>query len=362
MAIHIRGVVLPSSEPVDLYVVDGKISLTKISGAETLANDCWIVPGLVDAHCHVGLGVQGAVSVEEATAQAKADLNSGVLLIRDAGSPSDTHWMDGHDDLPRIIRAGRHIARPKRYLRYLAVEIEPEELVEEVATQAQAGNGWVKLVGDWIDRPKGDLLPLWTPEGAKAAIDKAHEFGAQVTAHCFGEQSVVELVNAGIDCIEHGTGLDDDTIQLMADRGVPLVPTMFNLETFPAIAAQATKYPIYAKHMLALHARRLETIGKCRDAGIQIYAGTDSGTVHPHGIIAKEIALLATVGGVEFALGAASWRSRAWLAGEASDENPYDFLAEGADADLVIYRNNPLLDAEVAGRPDHVIRLGRIIR
>ena len=88
----------------------------------------------------------------------------GALLLRDAGSPADTRWMDDRPDLPRLIRAGRHIARPKRYLRNFGAEVEPDELVAEVERQAARSDGWIKLVGDWIDREIGDLSPLWPVE------------------------------------------------------------------------------------------------------------------------------------------------------------------------------------------------------
>ena len=74
-------------------------------GREPLARDAYIIPGLVDAHCHIGLGVMGAVSVEEARRQARADLAAGTMLIRDAGSPSDTRWVQQDETLPRLIRA-----------------------------------------------------------------------------------------------------------------------------------------------------------------------------------------------------------------------------------------------------------------
>lgn len=371
-AIHISGVLLPEAEKVDLYLVDGKISYQKPAEYRTLADQCWIAPGLVDAHCHIGLGVEGAVSDETILAQAKADLAAGVLLVRDAGTASDTRWVNERADLPRIIRAGRHIARPKRYLRHLAVEIQPGQLVDEVATQAQAGDGWVKLVGDWIDRETGDLDRLWDFDEAKLAIAKAHELGAKVTAHCFAESSVYDLVRAGIDCIEHGTGLDDETISLMAANNVALVPTMFNLENFPGIANQATKYPVYAEHMRKLYRSRLDTLGKCLDAGVQIYAGTDAGTVIKHGSIGEEITRLASLGGVEFALGAASWRAKRWLLNSVAERTgqqlvtqlPFveQFFAEGAPADLVIYLADPLVDAQRAASPDHVVLGGQLIR
>ncbi|MDP0971955.1 hypothetical protein Q6294_34020, partial [Klebsiella pneumoniae] len=77
------------------------------------------------------------------------------LLLRDAGSPADTRWVQERDDLPRLIRTGRHIARTRRYLPNFAWEIEPEDLVEHVRQEARNGDGWVKLVGDWIDRESG---------------------------------------------------------------------------------------------------------------------------------------------------------------------------------------------------------------
>ena len=110
----------------------------------------WIVPGLVDAHCHIGLDDHGAVGQPEAEAQAVEDRDAGALLIRDCGSAADTSWVHDREDLPRLIRAGRHIARTRRYIRNYAHEVEPESLVETVAREARAGDGWVKLVGDWI--------------------------------------------------------------------------------------------------------------------------------------------------------------------------------------------------------------------
>ncbi|MDN5570648.1 MAG: amidohydrolase family protein [Propionibacteriaceae bacterium] len=352
--LHLRGVVLPDGEPRELWIADGRLSLTPVADAETVASDCWIMPGLVDAHCHIGLDSGGAVDRPTAEAQARTDAAAGTLLIRDAGSPADTRWIDDRVDLPHLIRAGRHIARPKRYIRNYAVEVPPEALVAEVVRQARRGDGWVKLVGDWIDRDAGDLRPLWPVEVAREAIAAAHAEGARVTAHCFDERSVTELVEAGIDGIEHGTGLDDATIAAMAERGVALVPTLINIETFPDIAARAEeRFPGYAAHMRALFARRFETIGAAFDAGVPIYAGTDAGGHIPHGHVAAEVELLARCGGVEAALGAASWRARAWLG--------RDPLADGASADLVVLDADPRVDVRALRTPRLVILRGRVI-
>ncbi|MDR2930443.1 MAG: amidohydrolase family protein [Propionibacteriaceae bacterium] len=352
---HLNGVVLPDRQPRDLWVVDGQVTYEPVAHAETVIRDGWILPGLVDAHCHVGLASGGAVDRATAEAQARADLASGVTLIRDAGSPIDTHWLDDEPGFPRIVRAGRHIAAPRRYLRGFAVEVAPEDLVEEVVRQGRAGDGWVKLVGDWIDREEGDLAPLWPRQIAQAAIEAAHRIGVRVTAHCFGEQSVSELVDAGIDGIEHGCGADESTIEQMARRQVALVPTLDNLKIFPGIADQAeSKYPVYAAHMRHLYGRRTEVVRMAVEAGVSVYAGTDAGGTRAHGTILGEIEALAEVGGAELALGAASWRARRWLG--------FPGLDEGAAADLVAVRFDPRIDPRVLAQPSLIMVGGRICR
>jgi imidazolonepropionase-like amidohydrolase len=352
--LYLRGVVLPEAEERELWLADGKISVTPLADCVTLATRAWILPGLVDAHCHTGLGQAGAVSRDEAEAQALADRDAGALLLREIGSPIDTHWLDGDDRFPDIIRAGRHIATTRRYVKGYAVEVEPEALVDEVRRQARRGDGWVKLVGDWIDRDEGDLGPLWDPDTARQAIDAAHAEGAQVTAHCFGEQSVAELVAAGIDGIEHGTGLDDATIATMAERQVALVPTLDNIEIFPGLAAQAeAKFPRYAAHVRDLYARRDATIGKAVEAGVPVYAGSDAGGTRPHGTLVAEIKALARVGGAEFALGAASWRARDWLGRPA--------IHDGAPADLLVLAADPRAELDTLRAPLAIILKGHVV-
>ncbi len=118
-AFRVRGPILPDGEPRDLYVVDGRVTYEPHVGAETVAEG-WVVPGLVDAHCHVGLDAGGAVPPEVQERQALTDRDSGALLLRDCGSAADTSWIHEREDLPRLIRAGRHLARTRRYIRNYA--------------------------------------------------------------------------------------------------------------------------------------------------------------------------------------------------------------------------------------------------
>jgi imidazolonepropionase-like amidohydrolase len=353
--LRFHGPVLPDGESRELYVVDGRVTYEKQAGAETAAEG-WIVPGLVDAHCHLGLDDDGAISEAETEAQAVADRDAGALLIRDCGSAADTAWIHDREDLPRLIRAGRHIARTKRYIRNYAHEVEPDELAATVAREAQRGDGWVKLVGDWISRDDGDLAPSFPPEAFAEAIRVAHDHGAKVTAHCFGEAVLPGLVEAGIDCIEHGTGLSPDLVSTMAERGVALVPTVMQLDKFPQYAeAGAEKFPRYAEHMTDLHAHRRETIMAAYDAGVRLFAGSDGGGVARHGNIAGEVVAMAGLGmPADYALGAASWRARDWLGWNSG-------LDEGAPADFVVYDADPLADLGVLAAPARVVLRGRVV-
>ena len=111
--------------------------------------------------------------------QALDDRDGGALLIRDAGSAADTRWIHDRDDLPRLIRCGRHIAATKRYIRGYAHEVEPDELATYAAQEARNGDGWIKLVGDWISREEGDLAPSFPAQAFADAIDAAHAAGRQ---------------------------------------------------------------------------------------------------------------------------------------------------------------------------------------
>ena len=356
MAFRVRGLGLPDGEPVDWWIHDGVLSAEPIANADTVFDGGWIIPGLVDAHCHVGLGPGGATDLDEAITQAETERDAGALLLRDAGSPVDTRSFDDRDDLPRIIRAGRHLARPKRYMPGLPIDVEDEsQLPAFVTEQARWGDGWVKLVGDWIDRGIGDLAPLWSDEVLVDAIAAAHAEGARVTAHVFGEDALPGLIAAGIDCIEHGTGITDDIIAMMIDHGTALVPTLINIENFPGIADGATKYPTYAKHMRDLYATCHQRVGAAYEAGVPIYAGTDAGGAIAHGRVADEIDALKSVGmSPTAALGAACWDARSWLGRPA--------LEHGASADLVCYAEDPRTGADVVNHPELVVLRGRTYR
>ena len=132
---------------------------------------------------------------------------------------------------------------------------------------------------------------------SKAAIDAAHANGARVTAHVFGEDALPGLIKAGIDCIEHGTGLTEDTIDLMVEYGTALVPTLINIENFPGIADGRRQVPALRRtHARPLRVVPAARIGAAREAGVPIYAGSDAGSTVAHGRIADEVDALKASG------------------------------------------------------------------
>lgn len=320
----------------------------------------WILPGLVDVHCHVGYSPEGVCDEPQTLSQARMTARTGVLLTRDAGMPIDTRFLQEFDDVPRIIRAGQHVARPRRYIRELPVDVEdPDDLPRVLAEQALAGDGWVKLVADWIDRDlegRADLTPLWTPAQLTAAFAAAHDNGARVMVHTFAHDSIQPLLDAGVDCIEHGTGMTRAHMEQAASAGVPVTPTLLQMENFPAIAEHAEgKFPIYAAHMRRLYEQRFARVRDLYEAGVQLLVGSDAGGGVAHGELATEASLLVEAGVPAAAVvGAASYHARTYL-GAAG-------ITEGAPADVVVYPEDPRQNIGVLAHPTAVFRGGRQIR
>ena len=103
--LHLVGEILvgPEDSRPECWVIDGRVTYAAPTGSghdvQTLRG--WALPGLVDAHCHVGLDRHGPVDEATTEAQALTDRAAGTLLIRDAGAPSDTRWVDDRDEIGR---------------------------------------------------------------------------------------------------------------------------------------------------------------------------------------------------------------------------------------------------------------------
>lgn len=338
-AFELTGPILADEDVVvgRAWIVGGRITFERPHAADTTRVDGWVVPGFVDMHCHLAVGASGPVGDDLIVKHAQIERDAGVLLIRDTGSPESLAVLDGRDDLPLVIRSGRFIARPHRYLKGYGVEVEPGDLVREAAAQARASGAWVKIIADWIDRGMGhaaDLAPLWDAAELAEAVAAVHAEGARMTAHTFATEALDGLLDAGVDCIEHGTGMTGEHMARAVADGVPVVPTLLQIANFASFAAQgAERYPAFAARMSAMYERRHEHVGALHDAGVTLLVGTDAGTSIAHGDLAREAAEMARCMPTPEVVGAATWRARAFL-GMPS-------LSEGAPADLVVLRGDP---------------------
>ncbi|MDR2372716.1 MAG: amidohydrolase family protein [Bifidobacteriaceae bacterium] len=360
--IHLSGAIVVDgeTEAADLWSVAGRLTFEKPARAADLRIDGVVLPGLVDVHCHIGMDDAGAVTPDEARRQAIADRDTGVLLVRDAGcprAPYSTRWLDAEPWAPRMIRSGQHLAIAKRYLRNLPRDIVPEELPDAVAEEALAGDGWVKLVGDWIDRslPEPDLALLWPDDKLIEAVGRAHALGARVTTHVFSAEGAAQALRCGLDCIEHGTGLDEAMMAEARAKGVAVAPTMIQREHFAEIAAAGRgKYPVWERHFLRLHEERHDQARRLHEAGVKLLVGSDSSTNIPHGDYWAETDLMALAGIAPKAIvEAATYGARAYLGVPG--------IEEGASADVVVYAADPREDVAVLRAPQAIVLRGAVV-
>lgn len=307
----------------------------------------FIYPGLLDVHTHLGMThAPTPPSDAEILRRLVVCRSLGVLAIRDAGSQRNPNEVRAVG-LPKVIHCGRHIARPKRYTRYLGVEVEPEQLLEQVRRECLASDGWIKIVGDWIDRERGDLAPLWEAELFARAVALAHSLSTKVTVHSFAAQTVDMLLDAGVDGIEHGTGMNRAQLERARDLGVLITPTVNQISRFPEFAAAGYRFPHYQQHMLRMDAQRAEHLRLMEEVGTHFLMGSDTTSdVSKRGLPRELVDAVHNGLSAKTVMEAASWRGRAALG--------FSNWEEGAPADFVVYDADPERDISAVLEPARV--------
>jgi imidazolonepropionase-like amidohydrolase len=232
----------------------------------------------------------------------------------------------------------------------------PDQCREAVRYQIKYGADAIKFM------PSGGVLSLSDPvdnvqltqEEMNAIVSEAHAWKRKVAAHCHGDLAAKMAITAGVDSIEHGSFLKDDTLLEMKRKHVYLVPTLFAgawvgqyVDKFPPVIAAKARAASEAAHQMFLHAARM---------GVPIAMGTDAG-VEPHGMNAREFSLM-TQGG----LGAvqtlmAGTANGADLLGIADQTGT---LQPGKYADIIAVAGNPLADMSATEHPVLVMKEGII--
>jgi imidazolonepropionase-like amidohydrolase len=341
-------------QPADLWIDDaGRLAADPLTGAERLPGR-YVLPGLVDAHAHPTAGWTPAGPAALAPAQALATLRawaeSGVCVVRDTGSPGGMALdLTPDPGLPRLQAAGRFLAPAGQYFPALLTEGVPQERLTDLALAELArGARWVKLIADFPavtdGKPSGRPTPTYSADAVAAMIAAVHAAGGRVAAHVT-TSLVGELVQAGVDSVEHGTALGEADLRRMAETGAAWTPTLTAVLALPAGAPESAQRRVadYRQRLpdLLAHAHRL---------GVPVLTGTD--TV---GTVAGEIALLA-----QYGLEPAAAMAAATTTG-------YRFLGEpfgqpGQLATIVTYESDPRDDLSVLSSPSAVLIDGVRVR
>jgi imidazolonepropionase-like amidohydrolase len=350
--LHVSGILLPGREPVELWTDEGRISRSAVKGATTIAGAGFVLPGLVDVHTHPGAAEPGQ-PLDETVLRADllAHRDAGVTAVRVAGAPRRLPgWVSDDPELPRVISAGPWLSTPGLFFPGWGREVAEADLPDAAAEEAAAGDGWVKLRGDWIVDEETVAEPRLLAAGVLAeAVRRVHEVGGRVAIHATHETACLRAVEAGVDSLEHGLWLSHDLLPRMAAQGTALVPTY---TPWAGQMPQILDLRQPAREWFVDGYARLGPLtAAAHAAGVAVLAGTD---FRPHGTVAAEVRYLAA-GGMppEVALGAACWTAREFLG--------LPGLADGSPADFVIYDRDPAADLRVLDDPARVVLGGRLV-
>jgi imidazolonepropionase-like amidohydrolase len=343
--LRVRGRALPDGEPIDLYADGDSWTTDPVAGADLVAEG-WLLPGLVDAHTHPGAEQPGQPLDHGVLREdLRAHLAAGVALIRApglAGEPPD--WFGRSDDSPRAFHAGPWIAQHGQFFDGWGRRAEPVDLPAVAAAQA-ARTGWAKVVVDW--QLGDDVVPL---EVLREAVRRVHAVGGRLAVHSQHPAGGVVAVEAGVDSLEHGMGLDPELLPHMAQQGTALTPTLAVITASLARVRSGPDGPRKDWYEAGAGAHGRLTAAAV-EAGVTVLAGTDS---RPHGTIAGEIRAFVAAGVAPHdAIAAASWQARSYLG--------LPGLADGAPADAVVFDADPRTDLSQLDAPRAVIVRGRLV-
>jgi imidazolonepropionase-like amidohydrolase len=191
----------------------------------------------------------------------------------------------------------------------------------------------------------------FTDAELEAVIDESHRNGLPITAHATYNDCIYRVAQFGVDCIEHGGSMTDETIQLLLDRKIPIVTTFAPL-VMQANEEIARKYgvpewKIEERKKAVANPGRYSGLASAAKAGVPIAFGTDAGSpVVGHEIVAPELKFMVKVGVVSDHY--AAIRSATSVAARINGmEATLGTLQVGKDADIIVVNGNPLehLDA-----------------
>ena len=370
----------PTSVPADAVIID--------------LGDLTLLPGLMDMEVNLLLGgpnhrsplnpVQDdpALRTLRAVANARRTLQAGFTTVRNLGlfvqtggllldvalkKAIDFGWFEG----PRVVPAGHAISPTGGHLdptmfQALAPHIMPltveegiangvDEVRKAVRYQIKHGAQLIKVCAS------GGVMSHTGPAGAqqysddelRAVADEAHRAGLRVAAHAHGDDGIRAAIEAGIDCIEHGSLMSDETLDLLIERDRFLVPTTYLADGMDVSHAA----PELQAKAAEVFPRAKATISKAVARGARIACGTDAPAI-PHGQNAKELLALVDRGMSPLQ----AIRAATTVSAELIDVDDRGRLAPGLLADVIAVPGDPLADIGVTEDVRFVMKGGEVYR
>ena len=385
---------------VDVLVEGGRIraigrGLAAPAGARVIElGGRTLLPGLIDAHTHLGSdpqtshaeGVARELSSTDAdlalrgAANARRTLLAGFTTVRNVGGTlADRSLRDaiagGLVAGPRMVIANHAIGitgghcddsnglRPDLFggppdFR-IGVADGPDELRKAVRHQIKLGADVIKIcaTGGVLSQGDGVGAPQLTRAEMAVVVDEAVRAGRKVAAHAHGAQGIREAVLAGVHSVEHGSVLEPDTLALMKRRGTYLVPTVAVGQYVEAAANAGKLSPDSAAKAREIAPRMRDSVIKAYRAGVKLAFGTDAG-VFEHGTNAREFVTLVGLGVAPMDAIVFATRNAAELLGLAE----LGQVKVGYIADLLVVDGDPLADIHALERPALVVQGGAVVR
>lgn len=368
----IDGTGAPPAENVTLVIRDGRIeSISPQAGVPQGAavldlKGKYVLPGLIDAHVHIGN-----------RAQARTALMSGVTTARSMGVSgyNDVGLRElakaGRIESPEIVAAGYHV-RPVPDETFFLDELSmadmmggngvrgPENVRRMVGALLERGVDYIKIIAtERAGLPETDpRQQVYSEQEIAAAVEVAGRRGIGVAAHAHGDEGAQAAVRAGVRSIEHGTYLSDATIALMKEKGTYLVPTLAVVTDLMDVGG-AYNSPLLQVRGRHMYPRLRETTIKAHRAGVKIVAATDGGYGGESALrLQHELEEMVKAGLSPMSAIQSATSVAAALLGV---DKRTGAVKAGMDADLIVVERNPLENIVVLQDVLIVVNNGRIV-
>ncbi len=376
----------------DGYIDPGRVSDRALA---VDLRDRFVMPGLIDCHTHItsqmskGGRFVDAVTKSEAdiaimsTVYAKRTLDAGFTTIRNVGSGGDSAFAlrdaiaAGHVPGPRILVAGESISPTGGHSdsthgfredlfavpgAYQGIADGPDECRKAVRAQVKRGADVIKLTatGGVLSATDSGTGQQFFMDELTAIVETSHALGRKVAAHAHDADGINAALRAGVDSIEHGSFIDDESVRLLMETGAYLVPTLMAGETVATIAEDDPDYflpPVRVK-ALAVGPKMLENFRRAVRANVNIAFGTDSG-VSPHGENAREFELMVEAGMTPMATLHSATVVAAELCGLSEEIGT---IEPGKQADIIAFESSPLENISAVRDVVFVMKAGKAHR